>query len=117
VAGWGNGGDVSTTFDNKGKVYLSSLHFDKLGSDSYWAHGTGHNGIFVRRSLDGGKTWEKDATAVKTFEGNGPDSHMEDMPRIFADHVPTSPFARKSLRGMDRMATRQIDHPVCSFLR
>ena len=114
LAGWGNGGDVSTTFDNKGKVYLSSLHFDKLGSDSYWAHGTGHNGIFVRRSLDGGKTWEKDATAVKTFEGNGPDSHMEDMPRIFADNVPTSPFAGNLYLGWIEW---QLDKSIILFAR
>jgi len=114
LAGWGNGGDVSTTFDNKGKVYLSSLHFDKLGSDSYWAHGTGHNGIFVRRSLDGGKTWEKDATAVKTFEGNGPDSHLEDMPRIFADNVPTSPFAGNLYLGWIEW---QLDKSIILFAR
>lgn len=35
VRGSGNGGDVSTTFDNKGKHYLSSLHFDKLSSGSH----------------------------------------------------------------------------------
>jgi hypothetical protein len=114
VAGWGNGGDVSTTFDDKGKVYLSSLHFDKLGSDSYWAHGAGHNGIFVRRSPDGGKTWEKDATAVKTFEGNGPDSHMEDMPRIFADNVPTSPFAGNLYVGWIEW---QLDKSIILFAR
>lgn len=56
VEGWRTGGDVSVTFDDKGCAYLGSLHFDKLGSASYWAHGAGRNGIFVRRSLDGGKT-------------------------------------------------------------
>lgn len=59
VEGWRAGGDVSIAFDNKGQVYLSTLHFEKLGSMSYWVHGAGKNGIFVRRSGDGGKTWEK----------------------------------------------------------
>src|SRR5260370_19591430 len=93
VPGWQGGGDVSTTFDNKGHVYLSSLHFDNLGSASYWAHGAGRNGIFVRRSLDGGQTWEKDAATVKAYEGNEPDIQWEDMPRIFAENVPTMPYA------------------------
>src|SRR5438270_10074215 len=90
IEGWRAGGDVSITFDNKGHTYLSTLHFDKLGSTSYWAHAAGKNGIFVRRSLDGGKTWEKDAVAVKTYNGVEAYSHMEDMPRIFADAQPQS---------------------------
>src|SRR5437016_4156341 len=85
VEGWRTGGDVSVTFDDKGCAYLGTLHFDKLGSTSYWAHGAGRNGIFVRRSLDGGKTWESDVAMVKVFAGSEPDSHMEDMPRVFAD--------------------------------
>src|SRR5215469_16381479 len=92
VEGWRGGGDVSVTFDDKGHAYLGSLHFDKLGSTSYWAHGAGRNGIFVRRSLDGGKTWEKDATTVKAYQGNEPDIQWEDMPRLFADVQPKSSF-------------------------
>lgn len=91
--GWKEGGDVSTTFDNKGHAYLCSLHFDKLGSAGYWAHGAGRSGIFVRRSLDGGKKWERDAVAVKSWKGDEPDLQFEDMPRIFADNVPSSPYA------------------------
>jgi hypothetical protein len=92
VEGWRVGGDVSVAFDDKGCAYLSSLHFDKLGSASYWAHGAGRNGVFVRRSLDGGKTWEKDATTVKAYQGNEPDIQWEDMPRVFADTQPKSRF-------------------------
>src|SRR5689334_1396815 len=92
VEGWRGGGDVSVAFDNKGRVYLGTLHFDKLGSQSYWAHGGGRNGIFVRRSLDGGKTWEKDAATVKAFQGNEPEIQWEDMPRVFADSQLKSPF-------------------------
>jgi hypothetical protein len=114
VPGWRTGGDVSTTFDNKGSVYLSSLHFDKLGSASYWAHGAGRNGIFVRRSLDGGKTWEKDAATIKAFQGNEPDIQWEDMPRIFADNVPTSPFAGNLYVGWIEW---QIDKSIILFAR
>jgi hypothetical protein len=94
IEGWRGGGDVSITFDAKGHAFLSTLHFEKLGSVSYWAHGAGKNGIFVRRSPDGGKTWEKSATPVKLYEGGDPNSsHMEDMPRIFADTNSRSPYA------------------------
>ena len=99
VPAWREGGDVSTTFDNKGHAFLCSLHFDKLGSASYWAHGAGRNGIFVRRSLDGGKTWEKDAATLKAFQGNEPEIQWEDMPRIFADNQPKSPFAGNLYAG------------------
>lgn len=124
VPGWPGGGDVSTTFDNKGHVYLSSLHFDKLGSASYWAHGAGRNGIFVRRSLDGGKTWEKDAATVKTFEGTEPEGRMpesrmpegrmEDMPRIFADNTPNSPYKGNLYVGWIEW---QIDQSIILFSR
>ncbi len=49
-------GDVSTTFDNQGHAFVCYIAFDKLGTFNYWAHGATRNGIFVRRSLDGGKT-------------------------------------------------------------
>jgi hypothetical protein len=114
VPGWKTGGDVSITFDNKGNVYLSSLHFDKLGSASYWAHGAGRNGIFVRRSLDGGKTWEKDAATVKAYQGNEPDIQWEDMPRIFADNVPTSPYAGNLYVGWIEW---QLDQSIILFAR
>jgi hypothetical protein len=108
----------------RGHAYLSTLHFDKLGSVSYWAHGAGKNGIFVHRSLDGGKTWEKDAVAVKTYEGSGPDSHtpesnmpeshMEDMPRIFADAQPHSPYAGNVYVGWIEW---QLDKSIMLFAR
>src|SRR6185437_5636978 len=127
VEGWRGGGDVSVTFDSKGHVYLSTLHFEKLGSASYWAHGAGKNGIFVRRSLDGGKTWEKAATPVKLFEGiaseqtspnheSDPDSesHMEDMPRIFADTNSRSPYAGNIYVGWIEW---QLEQSVMLFSR
>ena len=93
IEGWKSGGDVSVAFDNKGRVYLGTLHFDKLGSASYWAHGAGKNGIFVRRSIDGGRTWDNNAAVVKAFQGNEPNLEFEDMPRVFADARPHSPYA------------------------
>lgn len=114
VEGWRGGGDVSVAFDNKGRVYLATLHFDKLGSASYWGHGAGRNGIFVRRSADGGKTWDKDATTVKAFQGNEPDIKAEDMPRVFADTRPKSPYVGSVYVGWIEW---QLDQSIILFAR
>jgi hypothetical protein len=114
VESWRGGGDVSVAFDNKGHVYLATLHYDKLGSASYWGHGAGRNGIFVRRSLDGGKTWEKDAVAVKSFQGNEADVAAEDMPRVFADAQPHSPYAGNIYVGWIEW---QLDQSIMLFSR
>ena len=54
-------GDVSVTYDAAGHAILCYIAFDKLGATNYWAQGATRNGIFIRRSLDGGQTWEPDA--------------------------------------------------------
>ncbi len=91
---WRVAGDVTTTFDNKGHAFLCYLAFDRLGTSDYWAHDAGRNGIFVRRSLDGGKTWEKGAAALKAFPtGHEPNLAFEDEPRIFADNGAHSRYA------------------------
>jgi len=114
VETWRGGGDVSVAFDDKGCVYLGTLHFDKLGSASYWAHGAKRNGIFVRRSLDGGKTWEKDAATVKAFQGNEPEIQWEDMPRVFADVQPKSHFRGNVYVGWIEW---QLDKSIILFAR
>lgn len=114
IEGWRGGGDVSVAFDNKGNVYLSTLHFEKLGSASYWGHGAGRNGIYVRRSHDGGKTWDKDAVPIKAFQKEEPNMPMEDMPRVFADSQPKSPYAGNVYVGWIEW---QIDRSVILFSR
>ena len=114
IEGWRGGGDVSVAFDNKGCVYLATLHFDKLGSASYWAHGAGKNGIFVRRSVDGGKNWDKNAAMVKAFQGNEPNLEFEDMPRVFADARPHSPYAGNVYVGWIEW---QLDQSIILFAR
>lgn len=114
IESWRGGGDVSVAFDNKGNAYLGTLHFDKLGSASYWGHGAGRNGIFVRRSHDGGKTWDKDAAPVKAFEKEEPNMPMEDMPRVFADSRPNSPYAGNIYVGWIEW---QIDASIILFAR
>ena len=98
---WRVSGDVSATFDNKGHAFLCYLAFDHTGPTSgYWARQAGRNGIFVRRSLDAGKTWEAEPAALKVFPtGKEPDIQWEDMPRIFADNGPASPYAGNLYAG------------------
>jgi hypothetical protein len=79
-------GDVSTTFDNQGHAFICYIAFDRLGSFNYWAHGATRNGVFVRRSLDGGKTWETDHVPVAE-QRSEPGIPFEDKPLIVADNT------------------------------
>jgi hypothetical protein len=79
-------GDVSTTFDNQGHAFVCYIAFDKLGSFNYWAHGATRNGIFIKRSLDGGKTWEVDHIPVAEQKSE-PGIPFEDKPFIVADNT------------------------------
>ena len=78
-------GDVSAAFDNQGHALVCYIAFDKLGTFNYWAHGATRNGIFVRRSLDGGKTWEADHFPVAE-QPTAPGIPFEDKPIIVADN-------------------------------
>ena len=77
-------GDVSVTFDVQGHAIICYIAFDKLGSFNYWGRGASRNGIFVRRSLDGGRTWEADHIPI-TEQPTKPGVPMEDKPYIVAD--------------------------------
>lgn len=77
-------GDVSAAYDNKGHAILCYMAFDKLGTYSYWAHDSSRNGVFIRRSLDGGRTWEKNDIAILQHPTK-PGVPWEDKPYIVAD--------------------------------
>ncbi len=77
-------GDVSTAFDNQGHAFICYMAFDKLGTFNYWGHNASRNGLFVRRSLDGGKTWE--ANHIPIIEhATEPGIPWEDKPYIVSD--------------------------------
>lgn len=78
-------GDVSTVFDKQGHAFICYIAFDKLGTFNYWAHGATRNGIFVRRSADGGKTWDADHVPVAE-QPSQPGIPFEDKPYIVADN-------------------------------
>jgi hypothetical protein len=83
-------GDVSVTFDSSGHALLCYIAFDKLGSNQYWARGATRNGVFVRRSADGGKTWDVDAIPVIAHDSTS-NIPFEDKPYIFADTASRHP--------------------------
>lgn len=79
-------GDVSVTYDNRGHAILCYIAFDKLGTTDYWAHNATRNGIFMRRSLDGGRTWEaKDVAVIE--HPTEPGIPFEDKPYVVADNT------------------------------
>ena len=114
-ADWRVVGDVTTTFDNKGHAFWCYLAFDRLGTTAYWAHNVSRNGIFVRRSLDGGKSWEANAETVWAFPtGHEQNIQFEDEPRIFADNGAHSRYAGNLYVGWVEW---QIDKSVMLFSR
>lgn len=78
-------GDVSVTYDTQGHAIICYIAFDKLGTFNYWGHNATRNGIFIRRSLDGGKTWEADHIPVSELPTQ-PGIPFEDKPYIVADN-------------------------------
>ncbi len=84
-------GDVSVAYDNEGHAIMSCIAFDNLGTEDYWGHCATRNGIFVKRSLDGGKRWEA-KTVVVDSQGTVPGIPFEDKPYIVADNT-GGPFA------------------------
>jgi len=77
-------GDVSITYDAEGRAILCYIAFDKLGTTNYWAQGATRNGIFIRRSSDGGQNWEPDAITVISHDST-PGIPFEDKPWVVAD--------------------------------
>jgi len=77
-------GDVSLAYDAAGHAILCYIAFDKLGATNYWAQGATRNGIFIRRSFDGGQTWEPDAVTIISHEST-PGIPFEDKPWVVAD--------------------------------
>ena len=84
-------GDPSVAFDNRGHVYLCYIAFDKLGTSQYWGHNATRNGVFVRRSFDGGRTWEQKPVPVLQHPTE-PGIPFEDKPIIVVDNS-NSPYA------------------------
>lgn len=77
-------GDVSIGWDTHGHAIICYMAFDKLGTFNYWGHDSSRNGLFVRRSLDGGRTWESDDIPIIQHETE-PSVPWEDKPYLVTD--------------------------------
>lgn len=93
-------GDVSVTYDNQGHAFLCYIAFDKLGTFSYWGHNANRNGIYIKRSMDGGKTWNEKEIAVSA-QPQEPGIPFEDKPYIVADQS-KGPYAGDLYIGWTR---------------
>ena len=94
-------GDVSTAFDDKGHALICFIAFDKLGTINYWGHGATRNGIYIRRSLDGGATWEPQIHPV-VAQPTTPGVPFEDKPYLVADTGEHSPYKGNLYIGWTR---------------
>ena len=83
-------GDTSLTYDREGRAILCFIAFDGAGVFKYWGHNPKRNGVLIRRSLDGGKTWEPRTIPV-VEHAEAPGIPFEDKPYIVADNQPKSP--------------------------
>ncbi len=79
-------GDVSVAYDNKSHAIMCCIAYDSLGTYDYWGHGATRNGVFVRRSLDGGEKWESEYSVVDS-QATRPGIPFEDKPYIVADNT------------------------------
>lgn len=107
-------GDVSVAMDRHGHVFLCHIAFDKTGVSGYWALGGTRNGIFVRRSMDGGRSWEKEPRVLVEHPVTQPGLPWEDMPSIVADTRESSPFVGNLYVGWIEF---QVDRTVMFFTR
>lgn len=111
--------DTSVTFDLHGHAFLSYIALDSTagpGTYPYWAKGASRNGVFIRRSLDGGRTWEPFHTALLEFPIES-ESVFQDKPYLVADNSPSGPHAgnlyvgwtKYSLEKSEVMFSRSTD--------
>lgn len=107
-------GDVSVTYDSQGHALLCYIAFDRLGTSQYWARGATRNGIFIRRSPDGGAHWEDPAAALISHD-SVPGIPFEDKPYIVADMVSAHPgnlyigWTQFTLTASDLLFSRSTD--------
>lgn len=109
-------GDVSVVFDTHGRAIICYMAFDKLGTYSYWGHNSSRNGLYVRRSLDGGKNWEANDIAIIAHDRSEQNPPWEDKPYIVSDATQSKyagnlyvGWTRWTLQDSEILFTRSTD--------
>ncbi len=85
--------DPTVAFDLHGHAFLSYVAFDDPGQVPYWGKAASRNGIFVRRSLDGGKTWEQSPARIFEYRAGQDVRTFQDKDYVVADNHAGSPYA------------------------
>ncbi len=111
AANYKNSGDVSTVFDDKGHALICFISFDKLGTVNYWGHGATRNGIFVRRSLDGGATWEPELRTV-VAQPTTPGDSLRGQAVYRRGHRGEEPVQGESVCWVDAVDADRFAHAV-----
>jgi len=92
-AGGPSGGDDALTYGDNASLYLAFGMAQMDGSTpNYWGRNARGSGVWLRRSPDGGKTWDSAAMPIKVWPDGQPAPEREDMQRIWADNQPKSPY-------------------------
>lgn len=99
-------GDDSIRFDAAGAAYWSYLSFRGLREERPESPA---NGIFVNRSLDGGRSWDAPFTAVDHRNTITP---FEDKPYLAADRVEGSPYRGRVYLSWTRFSKYGSADPV-----
>ncbi len=87
--------DASVTFDIHGHAFIAYLALDKIFEET-------RNGQFVRRSLDGGRTWESSLVTLAERLPVKKDYVFEHKSYIVADNNASSPYAGHLYLAWDR---------------
>src|SRR5207244_4399798 len=105
-------GDVSLAYDGKGNAYVCYMAFNRLGRFNYWAKNSSRNGLYVRRSLDGGATWEQNDIPIDQ-QPETPTGPWQNKPYIRSDNNSSSPRFGNLYGGWTRTGCRSGDWRSC----
>jgi hypothetical protein len=97
--------DASAAVDLHGHAFLAYLAFQKLPEASASKTVPG-NGMFVRRSLDGGRTWEAMSTPLVEYSSMEP---FQDKAYLVADNGAASPHAGNLYVGWTSFSKSKSD--------
>src|SRR5437667_449331 len=75
----------TVTTDPHGHAFVAYVATDSAGHAPYWGKGGSRNGVFARRSLDGGRTWEKSHAPVIEYPAIQ-DPPFQDKPYLVSDN-------------------------------
>ncbi len=95
--------DPTVTFDPHGHAFVAYVATEHAEHAPYWGKGGGRNGVFARRSMDGGRTWDAGQSTLIEYAGSK-DPPFQDKPYLVADNNKSSPHAGNLYVGWTRFS-------------